>query len=66
MKIKVGVFFGGETCEHEISCITANQVLNALDKDKYQVIPVYIAKNRDLYTGDALFDLGNYYDLNHR
>ena len=64
MKIKVGVFFGGETCEHEISCITANQVLNALDKDKYQVIPVYIAKNRDLYTGDALFDLGNYYDLN--
>lgn len=64
MKIKVGVFFGGESCEHEISCITANQVLYALDSDKYEVIPVYIAKNRDLYTGDELFDLSNYYSLN--
>ena len=64
MKIKVGVFFGGESCEHEISCITANQVLHALDSDKYEVIPVYIAKNRDLYTGDELFDLSNYYSLN--
>ncbi|MGN1053878.1 MAG: D-alanine--D-alanine ligase family protein [Erysipelotrichaceae bacterium] len=64
MKIKVGVFFGGESCEHEISCITANQVLHALDSDKYEVIPIYIAKNRDLYTGDELFDLSNYYSLN--
>ena len=64
MKIKVGVFFGGESCEHEISCMTANQVLHALDSDKYEVIPVYIAKNRDLYTGDELFDLSNYYSLN--
>lgn len=64
MKIKVGVFFGGESCEHEISCITANQVLHALDSDKYEVIPVYIAKKRDLYTGDELFDLSNYYSLN--
>ena len=64
MKIKVGVFFGGESCEHEISCITANQVLHALYSDKYEVIPVYIAKNRDLYTGDELFDLSNYYSLN--
>lgn len=63
MKLKVGVFFGGKACEHEISCISANQVLHALDQDKYEVIPVYIAKNQDLYIGQALFDLGNYADL---
>lgn len=63
MKIKVAVFFGGESCEHEISCISANQVLHALNEDKYEVIPVYISKNRDLYTGEELFDLSNYYNL---
>ena len=63
MKIKVGVFFGGESCEHEISCITANQVLHAINADKYDVVPVYIAKDGDMYTGEELFDLANYYDL---
>ncbi|MBR4122475.1 MAG: D-alanine--D-alanine ligase [Erysipelotrichaceae bacterium] len=64
MKIRVAVFFGGQSCEHEISCISANQVIQALNKDKYEVIPVYIAKNKDMYTGDLLFDLANYTDLN--
>ena len=63
MKMRVAVFFGSKACEHEISCISANQVLHALDQDKYEVIPVYIAKNKDFYTGEALFDLSNYYDL---
>ncbi|MBR2801810.1 MAG: D-alanine--D-alanine ligase [Erysipelotrichaceae bacterium] len=64
MKIRVGVFFGGQSCEHEVSCISANQALHALDADKYEVIPVYIAKNRDFYSGPELFDLANYGDLN--
>ena len=63
MKLNVAVFFGGESCEHEISCITGNQALKALDTDKYEVIPVYVAKNNDLYTGEKLFELKNYYDL---
>ena len=54
---------GGQSCEHEISCITANQVLKALDEEKYDIIPVYVAKNNDLYTGEKLFELKNYYDL---
>ena len=64
MKLKVAVFFGGESCEHEISCISANQVLHALDIEKYEVTPIYIAKNMDLYTGEELWDLANYADLN--
>ena len=63
MKINVAVFFGGQSCEHEISCITANQALKALDNEKYEIIPVYVAKNNDLYTGEKLFELKNYYDL---
>lgn len=63
MKLKVGVFFGGKACEHEISCISASQALNALDQDKYEVIPVYIAKNGDMYTGEELWQLANFADL---
>lgn len=63
MKINVAVFMGGKSCEHEISCISANQAIEALDKEKYDVIPVYISKNNDLYTGDLLFSLKNFADL---
>ena len=54
MKLKVGVLFGGESVEHEISIISALQAMNALDKDKYEVIPIYVSKARDFYTGEAL------------
>jgi D-alanine-D-alanine ligase len=64
MKIRVAVIFGGESCEHEISCISANQALHALNNDKYEVIPVYVSKEREFYTGNDLFDLSNYRDLN--
>ena len=63
MKICVGVFFGGKSTEHEISCISANQVLHALDKDKYDVLPVYISKDNEFYIGDDLYDLSNYADF---
>ena len=60
MKLNVGVFFGGKSTEHEISCITANQAINALDNEKYNVLPIYISKDNDLYIGEELFDLSNY------
>lgn len=63
MKINVAVFMGGKSCEHEISCISAHQVIEALDKNKYEIIPIYISKENDLYSGDLLFDLVNYSDL---
>ncbi len=63
MKLNVAVFFGGMSCEHEISCITGNQALKALDGEKYNVIPVYVSKDNDLYTSKNLFELKNYYDL---
>ena len=54
MRIKVGVIFGGETVEHEVSIITAIQAMNKMDQDKYEIIPIYITKNREWYTGDML------------
>ena len=38
MKIKIGIFFGGRSVEHEISVITANQAINALDTEKLKNI----------------------------
>jgi D-alanine-D-alanine ligase len=63
MKIKVGVIFGGESVEHEVSIITAVQAMEFLDKDKYEPIPIYISKDRIWYTGSALKEMDVYRDL---
>ena len=57
MKIKLGVIFGGETVEHEVSIISALQAIQNLDEDKYDVVPIYISKNREWYTGHMLTDI---------
>ncbi len=63
MKTNVAVFFGGRSVEHEISVISANQAMHAINRDKYNVIPVYITKQGRWVTGDALFDVKNYRDM---
>ena len=64
MKIKLGVIFGGETVEHEVSIITALQAMEHLNLDKYDVIPIYISKDRMWYTGEMLKDMEVYRDFN--
>ena len=44
-KPRVAVLFGGRSSEHAISCVTAGSVLAALDHDKYDVVPIGIAKD---------------------
>lgn len=63
MKIKVGVIFGGESVEHEVSVISAMQAMNKLDQEKYEIIPIYITKDRKWYTGEMLKDIEVYQDL---
>ena len=63
MKIKVGVIFGGESVEHEVSIISALQAMNKMDQEKYDIIPIYITKDREWYTGDMLKDIEVYQDL---
>ena len=43
-KIKVGILFGGKSAEHEISILSAGNIINAMDRDKYQVILIGITK----------------------
>jgi D-alanine-D-alanine ligase len=64
MKLKIAVFFGGESVEHEVSIISGHQAMAALDKSKYDVIPVYISKDRKFYCSPLLEDMKNYTDLN--
>ena len=43
-KVRVGVLFGGRSGEHEVSLLSAASVLKAIDKDKYDVVPIGITK----------------------
>lgn len=63
MKIKIGVFFGGSSVEHDVSIITAVQAMEHIDKNKYEVIPVYIDKERTFYTGHVLKDIETFKDF---
>ena len=47
MKIKLAVMFGGKSTEHEISIISAIQAIGSINKEKYEVIPIYITKNNE-------------------
>lgn len=53
-KRRVAVLFGGRSTEHEISVITALQVMDAFDSTRYEVMPVYVAEDGEWYTGEAL------------
>src|SRR5512139_1754198 len=44
-RIRVAVVFGGRSSEHAISCISAGSVLAAIDRDRYEVVPVGIARD---------------------
>jgi len=63
MKNRVAIFCGGKSLEHEISIITAFDVLNSLN-DEYEGFIVYIDKNNNWYTGEYLQHRNNYQDLN--
>lgn len=59
-KVQLGVFFGSRSCEHEVSIISALQVMNAADKEKYDVVPVYISTKGQWYTGEGLRDIKSF------
>ena len=64
MKIKVGVIFGGESVEHEVSIISAMQAINKLDLDKYEVVPIYITKDLVWYSSGCLRYIDSFNNFN--
>lgn len=63
MKIKVGVFFGGKSVEHEVSIITAIQAIENIDKNKYDIVPIYITKDNKMYCGNSIGDIKQYKNI---
>ncbi len=63
MKTVVGVFFGGKSVEHEVSIISAMQVIENLDSEMYEVVPVYISKDNRFYTSELLTKIEEFKDL---
>ena len=63
MKTKVAMMFGGKTVEHEVSVISGIQALKAMDTGKYEVIPVYMTKENDMYTGADIGKIESYRDI---
>lgn len=57
MKLQVGVVFGGKSVEHDISIITAQQVMKAIDQSIYDVIPIYLTKTNNWLVSDAFKDI---------
>ncbi len=57
MQKNVAVFFGGKSCENEVSIITGTMTANLLRGEKYAVYPVYVAQSGEMYTGEALFEV---------
>ncbi len=61
--LRIGMIFGGRSVEHEVSVLTAHQAIAALPADRYTVVPIYISKAGQWFTGDALLHLENFRDL---
>lgn len=63
MKTVIGIFFGGKSVEHEVSIISAMQVIENLNKERYDVVPVYISKDNRFYTSELLTRVEEFRDL---
>lgn len=63
MKLNIALLFGGKSVEHEISVISALQAYDRIDRQKYDVTPVYIAKDGRMFTGPSVGDIAAYKDI---
>ena len=59
-KKMLGVLYGSRSCEHEVSIITALQLMRSVPRDVFEVTPIYITQAGEWYTGEKLLDLSTY------
>lgn len=59
-KLQLGVIYGSRSCEHEVAIISALQLMRNVNREKYDVIPIYISQSGVWYTGDVLMDMKTY------
>ncbi len=63
MKTTVAVLFGCASVEHEVSIISAVQAMKSINRNKYNVVPIYISKKGEMFTGESLFEIDTYKDF---
>lgn len=63
MKIRVAMMFGGKSVEHEVSIISGIQAIMSMDTEKYDILPVYITKNNEMYVGEDIGKIEAYKDI---
>ncbi len=63
MKKKIGVIFGGNSVEHEISIITALQAIENIDKEAYEVVPIYLSKKHKFYSHLDFLNMDTFKDI---
>ena len=63
MKTNVAVFYGCRSVEHEVSIISAVQAMASIDREKYDITPVYVTKEGEMYTGECMFTIEEYKDI---
>lgn len=60
VKLTIGVIFGSRSVEHDVSVVTATQVLKALNASRYNIVPIYITRDGRWFTGDNLNQVRNF------
>ena len=63
MKLSIGVIFGGRSLEHDLSVLTAIQAMDNIDKERYEIVPIYITKDLTFYSGGMLRYIDSYKDF---
>lgn len=63
--LNVAVFFGGKSCEHDVSVITGVLTLNTLDKELFNPVPVFVSSSGEWFTGEVLNDVSFYKSKNY-
>lgn len=65
-KQNVAVIFGGCSVEHEVSIVTGLQLIENINKEKYNIIPIYISNKGEWFTGKELLDIEVYKDFEYK
>ena len=63
MKTTVAFIFGCRSVEHEVSIISAVQAMRAANREKYDVVPIYVSKNGEMYTSPEMFEIEPFRDM---
>lgn len=63
MKTRIAVMFGGKSVEHEVSVISGIQALLSMDKEKTELIPVYLNKKNEMFIGEEVGSIEAYQDI---